>query len=47
MKSDVILIRAQFPFYIFQGYADKRLRNLSAIQLGTDVCNFSKLFKKN
>ncbi len=27
----------QFPFYVFSGYADKRLNRKSAIQLGTDV----------
>lgn len=27
----------QFPFYVFSGYADKRLNRKSAIQVGTDV----------
>lgn len=34
----------QFPFYIFSGYADKRLGRKSAIQLGADVF-FSNFLK--
>lgn len=29
--------QGQFPFYVFSGYADKRLNHKSAIQFGTDV----------
>jgi hypothetical protein len=43
-ESDVIN-SGQFPFYIFSGYADKRLGTLSAIQLGTDVF-FSNFLKE-
>tara|TARA_R110002051_G_scaffold325678_2_gene430115 strand:- start:28808 stop:29905 length:1098 start_codon:yes stop_codon:yes gene_type:complete len=43
-ESDVIN-SGQFPFYIFSGYADKRLGTLSAIQLGTDVY-FSNFLKE-
>ncbi|NNE75890.1 MAG: acyloxyacyl hydrolase [Pricia sp.] len=35
----------QFPFYIFSGYADKRLGRKSAIQVGTDVF-FSNFLKE-
>lgn len=35
----------QYPFYIFSGYADKRLGRKSAIQLGTDVF-FSNFLKE-
>jgi len=35
----------QFPFYIFSGYADKRLGRKSAIQLGADVF-FSNFLKE-
>lgn len=35
----------QFPFYIFSGYADKRLSRKSAIQLGADVF-FSNFLKE-
>ncbi|MDH3699380.1 MAG: acyloxyacyl hydrolase [Flavobacteriaceae bacterium] len=42
-ESDVVN-SGQFPFYIFSGYADKRLGRKSAIQLGGDVfiSNFLK-----
>lgn len=43
-ESDVIN-SGQFPFYIFSGYADKRLGTLSAVQLGTDVY-FSNFLKE-
>lgn len=43
-ESDII-DSGQFPFYIFSGYADKRLGSLSAIQLGTDVY-FSNFLKE-
>lgn len=35
-ESDVV-DSGQFPFYIFSGYADKRINRKSALQLGTDV----------
>ena len=35
----------QYPFYIFSGYADKRLGRKSSIQLGTDVF-FSNFLKE-
>ncbi len=35
----------QFPFYIFSGYADKRLGRRSALQLGTDAF-FSNFLKE-
>ncbi|NQY07018.1 MAG: acyloxyacyl hydrolase [Flavobacteriaceae bacterium] len=35
-ESDVVGT-GQFPFYVFSGYADKRLSHKSALQLGTDV----------
>lgn len=35
----------QFPFYIFSGYADKRLSRKSAIQIGADVF-FSNFLKE-
>jgi len=43
-QSDVIG-SGQFPFYIFSGYADKRLSDISAIQLGADVF-FSNFLKE-
>jgi hypothetical protein len=43
-ESDVIG-SGQFPFYIFSGYADKRLSHVSAIQLGVDVF-FSKFLEE-
>ncbi|MFD1616025.1 acyloxyacyl hydrolase [Gelatiniphilus marinus] len=43
-ESDVVG-SGQFPFYIFSGYADKRLNRKSAIQLGTDVF-FSNFLKE-
>lgn len=43
-ESDVIG-QGQHPFYIFSGYADKRLGRKSAIQLGVDV--FFSNFLKN
>ncbi|MUU77832.1 acyloxyacyl hydrolase [Winogradskyella endarachnes] len=43
-QSDVIG-SDQFPFYIFSGYADKRLNHLSALQLGVDVF-FSNFLKE-
>lgn len=43
-QSDIIG-SGQFPFYIFSGYADKRLSHLSAIQFGTDVF-FSNFLKE-
>ncbi|MDN3493876.1 acyloxyacyl hydrolase [Winogradskyella bathintestinalis] len=43
-QSDVIG-SGQFPFYIFSGYADKRLSDISSIQLGTDVF-FSNFLKE-
>ena len=42
-ESDVIGL-GQHPFYIFSGYADKRLGRKSAIQLGADVF-FSNFLK--
>lgn len=46
-ESDVIG-SGQFPFYIFSGYADKRLSYKSAIQFGTDIflSNFLKEYNK-
>lgn len=35
-ESDVVGT-GQFPFYVLSGYADKRIGNLSALQLGTDI----------
>jgi hypothetical protein len=35
-ESDVVGT-GQFPFYVFSGYADKRLGYKSALQLGTDL----------
>ncbi|WP_299106758.1 acyloxyacyl hydrolase [uncultured Winogradskyella sp.] len=43
-QSDIIG-SGQFPFYIFSGYADKRLSNLSALQFGADVF-FSNFLKE-
>ena len=43
-ESDVVG-SGQYPFYIFSGYADKRLSHKSAIQLGTDVF-FSKFLEE-
>jgi hypothetical protein len=43
-QSDVVG-SGQYPFYIFSGYADKRLSRLSAIQFGTDVF-FSNFLKE-
>jgi hypothetical protein len=43
-ENDVIG-SGQFPFYIFSGYADKRLSHKSAIQFGTDVF-FSNFLKE-
>ena len=43
-ESDVIN-SGQFPFYIFSAYADKRVRRLSALQLGTEVF-FSNFLKE-
>ncbi|ADV49472.1 Lipid A 3-O-deacylase-related protein [Cellulophaga algicola DSM 14237] len=43
-ESDVIN-SGQFPFYILSGYADKRVSDLSAIQVGGDVY-FSKFLKE-
>jgi len=43
-ESDVIGT-GQYPFYIFSGYADKRLNRKSAIQFGTDIF-FSRFLKE-
>lgn len=43
-ESDVVG-SGQFPFYIFSGYADKRLGRLSALQVGGDVF-FSNFLKE-
>jgi len=43
-ESDIV-DSGQFPFYIFSGYADKRINRKSAFQLGTDVF-FSKFLKE-
>ena len=43
-ESDIIGA-GQFPFYIFSGYADKRVSSKSAIQLGADVF-FSNFLKE-
>ncbi len=43
-ESDVIN-SGQFPFYIFSGYADKRLSRRSAVQLGADLF-FSNFLKE-
>jgi hypothetical protein len=43
-QSDVIG-SGQFPFYILSTYADKRLSNISAIQVGADVF-FSNFLKE-
>ena len=46
-ESDVVG-SGQFPFYIFSGYADKRMGHKSAVQLGADVyfSNFLKEYIK-
>ena len=41
----ILMACGQFPFYVFSGYADKRLNHKSAIQFGTDVF-FSKFLKE-
>ena len=43
-ESDVVG-SGQFPFYIFSGYADKRINIKSALQLGTDIF-FSNFLKE-
>ncbi len=43
-ESDVI-DTGRFPFYIFSGYADKRLNRKSAIQIGADIF-FSRFLKE-
>ncbi|MFV0539884.1 MAG: acyloxyacyl hydrolase [Aestuariibaculum sp.] len=43
-ESDVVG-SGQYPFYVFSGYADKRLGRKSAIQLGADVF-FSNFLKE-
>ncbi len=43
-ESDVVG-SGQFPFYIFSGYADKRINHKSAFQLGTDIF-FSNFLKE-
>lgn len=43
-QSDVVG-SGQYPFYIFSGYADKRLSQLSALQFGADVF-FSNFLKE-
>lgn len=43
-ESDVVG-SGQFPFYIFSGYADKRINRKSALQLGADVF-FSNFLKE-
>jgi hypothetical protein len=43
-QSDIIG-SGQFPFYIFSGYADKRISHLSALQFGADVF-FSNFLKE-
>ncbi len=43
-ESDLIG-SGQFPFYIFSGYADKRINRKSALQFGTDVF-FSNFLKE-
>ena len=43
-ESDVVG-SGQFPFYIFSGYADKRINHKSAFQLGVDVF-FSNFLKE-
>jgi len=43
-ESDVV-DSGRFPFYIFSGYADKRINRKSALQLGTDVF-FSRFLKE-
>lgn len=43
-ESDVVG-SGQFPFYIFSGYADKRINRKSALQLGVDVF-FSNFLKE-
>lgn len=43
-ESDVVG-SGQFPFYVFSGYADKRINQKSALQLGADVF-FSNFLKE-
>ena len=43
-ESDIVG-SGQFPFYIFSGYADKRINRKSALQLGADVF-FSNFLKE-
>ncbi|NRD21325.1 acyloxyacyl hydrolase [Winogradskyella eckloniae] len=43
-QSDIVGSK-QYPFYIFSGYADKRLSAISAVQFGTDVF-FSNFLKE-
>lgn len=43
-QSDVVG-SGQYPFYIFSGYADKRISRTSALQFGTDVF-FSNFLKE-
>ena len=43
-ESDVVG-SGQFPFYVFSGYADKRINRKSALQFGTDVF-FSNFLKE-
>lgn len=43
-ESDIVG-SGQFPFYIFSGYADKRINRKSALQFGTDIF-FSKFLKE-
>lgn len=43
-ESDVVG-SGQFPFYVFSGYADKRINTKSALQLGADVF-FSNFLKE-
>lgn len=43
-ESDVVG-SGQFPFYVFSGYADKRINIKSALQLGTDIF-FSNFLKE-
>ena len=48
INSSDVIGSGQYSFYIFSGYADKRLGRKSAIQLGTDVffSNFLKEYVK-
>lgn len=45
MNQSDINGQGQFPFYVFSGYADKRLNHKSSIQFGTDVF-LSKFLKE-